>query len=163
MAPKIKIIAAVSLDEYIGKDGQIPWEIPSDLARFKKLTEYGTVIMGRKTWDSLPFRPLKNRRNIVLSVAGKGLYGVERYQSFEDSIHACSKEKEVLVIGGESVYDEALKIADEVFLTEIVARTGGDAKFNMTFLKKNFRPKESTVIFEENGWQYVYSRWERNA
>lgn len=163
MAPKIKIIAAVSLDGYIGKNGQIPWKIPSDLARFKKLTEYGTVIMGRKTWGSLPFRPLKNRRNIVLSVTGKGLYGVERYQSFEDAILACSKEKEVWIIGGESVYDEALKLADEVFLTEVMAKTGGDAKFNMLLLKEKFGTKESSVVFKEGEWEYFYSRWERNG
>lgn len=161
MAPKIKIIAAVSLDGFIGKDGKIPWHIPSDLKRFKELTNYSTIIMGRKTWLSLPKAPLPNRRNVVLSKTGQGLYGVENYSSLQAAIDACQTEKDVWIIGGESIYSEGLKLADEVYLTKVVARTGGDAKFDMSLLKKRFRPKESSVIFKENGFDFAYSRWEK--
>lgn len=161
MNPKIKIIAAVSLDGFIGKEGKIPWHIPSDLKRFKDLTNYSAVVMGRKTWDSLPKRPLPNRRNIVLSKTGQGLYGVENYSSLQSAIDACETEKDVWIIGGESVYSEGLKFADEVYLTEVILRSGGDARFDMELLKKKFRAKESSVIFNENGHDFAYSRWEK--
>ena len=161
--PLIKIIAAVSLDGFIGKDGQIPWRLPSDLKKFKELTLYSTVVMGRKTWESLPNRPLKDRRNIVLSQTGKGLYGVERYTNLSDAIEACSKEKEIWLIGGETVYREGLKLADEVYLTKVLLRTGGDASFDMSLLEKNFRPKESSVVFEENDIMFTNSRWAKQC
>ena len=101
----------------IGAHGTLPWHIPEDLARFKQLTWGHTVLMGRKTYASLPHGALPGRRNIVLSRTITELPGCEIYRSLEEGLSHVSNEEEVFVMGGASVYREALPLATRLFIT----------------------------------------------
>ncbi|MFM9376275.1 dihydrofolate reductase [Gordonia sp. VNK21] len=104
----------------IGRAGTIPWSVPEDMARFKELTGTGAVIMGRKTWESLParFRPLPQRRNIVLTrAAGYWAEGAEVAAGLEAALELTGRV--AAVIGGSEIYTAALEHADELRVTEI--------------------------------------------
>jgi dihydrofolate reductase len=126
---RITVIAAVARNGVIGRDGRIPWHIPGDLPRFKRITMGHPVIMGRRTWESLG-RPLPGRRNIVISrTPGYAAGGAEVFASLAEALAACAGAPEVFVIGGTEVYREALAVADRLLLTEIDADFEGDARF----------------------------------
>ena len=113
----INIIAALSHENYgIGYEGGLLYKIKEDLQRFKTLTIGHPIIMGRKTWESLPFKPLPGRRNIVLT--SQDLPDVEHYSSLQEAIEAC-QDQDIFIIGGGQVYKEALPLADRLYLTEI--------------------------------------------
>ena len=114
---KIHLIWAQDYDGGIGKEGQLPWKVSEDLKNFKKLTLNATVIMGRKTWDSLPFKPLPNRRNIVLSHSN--IPNVEVYSNTQDCLHVLQKEltPKIFVIGGASIYKLFFQYADYLHIT----------------------------------------------
>lgn len=127
--PRITLIAAVARNGVIGRAGAIPWRIPGDLPRFKRITMGHPVIMGRRTWESLG-RPLPGRRNIVISrTPGFAPEGAEVYESLGAALAACKDAPEVFVIGGNEAYREALEVADRLLLTEIDADVEGDAYF----------------------------------
>ena len=107
------ILAAVSPDWVIGRDGGIPWHYSGDLQRFKRLTLGHTIIMGRRTWESLPGRPLPGRRNLVLT--SRSLDGVECFKSLAEAVPTI--EGELFFIGGAQLYHEALDVADFIDLT----------------------------------------------
>lgn len=116
---QINIIAAVAENRAIGFQNKLLYWLPNDLKRFKQLTTGHTIIMGRNTFDSLPKGALPNRRNIVLSRSIKELPGCEVYCSLEDAIKHCNADEDIYIIGGASVYEQALPIADRLCLTEI--------------------------------------------
>ena len=129
---EIVIIAAVARNRVIGKDNQLLWHIPEDMAHFKALTAGHTVIMGRKTWESLPerFRPLPGRRNIVITrQAGYAAPGAERADSLEMALELASTAAVAFVIGGEQIYRQAMAIADRLEITEVDQEPEGDAWF----------------------------------
>ena len=107
------LLAATSPDMVIGRDGEIPWHYPGDLRRFKRLTLGHTVVMGRRTWESLPGRPLPGRRNLVLT--SRSLDGVECFRTLAEAVPPI--EGELFFIGGAQLYREALGIADFIDLT----------------------------------------------
>lgn len=119
---RITLVAAVARDGAIGRDNALLWRIPEDMARFKAVTAGKPVVMGRKTWDSLPakFRPLPGRRNLVVSRSATALPGAEVFDSLEAALAACT-EPEVCVIGGAEIYALALPQADKLALTEVDA------------------------------------------
>ena len=120
--PKISLIAGVASDGAIGRANELLWRLPADLARFKALTLGHAVIMGRKTWDSLPakFRPLPGRRNLVLTRnPGAQLDGAEQFAGLEQALAACAGQARVFVIGGAEIYALALPLADRLELTEV--------------------------------------------
>ena len=118
----INIIAAVDRRMAIGYQNKLLFRLPNDMKRFKSLTTGHTIIMGRKTFESLPKGALPNRRNIVLSShVNAACPGAEVFTSLEDALKHCSDEEEVFIIGGESVYRQALPLADRLCLTEIDA------------------------------------------
>ena len=128
----VSLLAAVARNGVIGSDGTIPWHLPEDLARFRELTTGHTVVMGRRTWDSLPdrFRPLPGRRNIVITRNPDWhTEGAERAGSLEQALNLASDEEHVFVIGGAEVYAAALPLADELLVTEIDAEIEGDTYF----------------------------------
>lgn len=135
----ITIIVAVSTDGYIGKDGKIPWRLKSDMTRFQKTTEDYTVVMGRKTWNSLDdrFRPLPKRRNIVLTRSNSfSAPGAEVVHSLEEALRLTENDQEVFIIGGEEVYLRALHVAERILLTRVNKTVGdGDARFPVSLLK----------------------------
>ena len=129
---EIVIIAAVAKNRVIGKDNQLLWRIPEDMARFKALTAGHTVIMGRKTWESLParFRPLPGRRNIVISrQADYAVPGAELAGSLAGALTLASSATCVFVIGGEQIYTQAMALADRLEITEVDRQPDGDAWF----------------------------------
>ena len=115
----INIIAAVAKDRAIGFQNKLIYWLPNDLKRFKALTTGHTIIMGRNTFLSLPKGALPNRRNIVLSRSTKAFEGCDVYASLEEALQHCAADEDVYIIGGASVYEQALGMADRLCLTEI--------------------------------------------
>lgn len=115
----INIIAAVARDRAIGFQNKLIYWLPNDLKRFKSLTTGHTIIMGRNTFLSLPKGALPNRRNIVLSRTATDFPGCDVYPSLEEALAHCAKDEDVYIIGGASVYTQALGIADRLCLTEV--------------------------------------------
>ena len=115
----INIIAAIAENNAIGLKGKLLYWLPADLRRFKALTTGHTIIMGRKTFDSLPKGALPNRRNVVLSRSKKDFPGAERFASLKEAIASCAADEDVYIIGGASVYAEALPLANRLCLTEV--------------------------------------------
>ena len=130
--PEIIIIAAVAKNRVIGKDNTLIWSIPEDMAHFKALTSGQTVVMGRKTWESLPprFRPLPGRRNIVISrQADYAAPGADLADSLENALQRASTAERIFVIGGEQIYRQAMAVADRLEITEVDLEPTGDAWF----------------------------------
>ena len=115
----INIIAAVAKDRAIGFQNKLIYWLPNDLKRFKALTTGHTIIMGRNTFLSLPKGALPNRRNIVLSRTVTDFPGCDVYPSLEEALAHCTKDEDVYIIGGASVYTQALSLADRLCLTEV--------------------------------------------
>lgn len=129
---KVSLFAAVARGGVIGLAGGLPWRIPEDMRRFRELTMGHPVVMGRRTWDSLPerFRPLPGRRNVIVTrnATWQGI-GAERAGSLEDALLLLDGAPQVFVIGGAELYAHALPLADELLLTEIDAEIEGDTSF----------------------------------
>ena len=115
----ISIRAAVARNRAIGYENKLIYWLPNDLKRFKTLTTGHTIIMGRNTFLSLPKGALPNRRNIVLTLSQKAFPGCDVYTSLEEALAHCDKDEDVYIIGGASVYRQALPLADRLCLTEI--------------------------------------------
>ena len=131
----LHLILARASNGVIGKDNTIPWHLPEDMAHFKRLTMGCPVIMGRKTWDSLPprFRPLPGRTNVVVTrQMNWDENGAERASSLRDALLLCEQNPDVWVMGGAQIYAQALPLADTAMVTEIEQVVEGDA-FAPTF------------------------------
>ncbi len=115
----ISIIAAVARNRAIGHENKLLYWLPNDLKRFKSLTTGHTIIMGRKTYDSLPKGALPNRRNVVISRTVSELPGCDVYASLDEAMQHCSADEDVYIIGGASVYEQAMPLTDRLCLTEI--------------------------------------------
>ena len=129
---RISIVAAIARGGVIGRDNGIPWRVPEDARHFRALTIGHPVVMGRRTWDSLPspYRPLPGRRNVVLSRDPDWrAAGAERAGSLDEALRLLEGAPRVFVIGGADVYAAALPIADDLLLTEIDADVDGDTVF----------------------------------
>ena len=114
----ISIIVAIAQNGAIGYKGDLIYHLSADLKRFKELTTGHTVIMGRKTFESLPKGALPNRRNIVLTrQQGVSFPGTEVYSSIDEALSHCSHDEKVYIMGGAQVYSQALSIADELEIT----------------------------------------------
>jgi dihydrofolate reductase len=137
----ISIIVAVSEDMGIGRNNELLWKISEDLRRFKRLTFGNTVIMGKKTWESLPNKPLPGRKNIVLTddplefIASS----VTAY-SVEDALSKCDENEEIFVIGGGSVYRQFISLADKLYITHVHKIAAADVYF---------------PVIDPNVWQVV--------
>lgn len=117
----ITLIAAVAENRAIGLDNQLIYHIREDLRRFKQLTTGHTVLMGRRTFESLPKGALPNRRNIVVSRTVTHFDGCDTYPSLEEALRHCAPEEQVFVIGGQTVYEQTLPLAHRLCMTEIAA------------------------------------------
>ncbi len=127
---EISIIVAIAENNAIGKDNQLLWHLSEDLKRFKRLTTGHTVVMGKKTFESLPFRPLKNRRNIVISdVKSEEIAGCEMAYSMDEAIEKMDAGKENFIIGGGSVYRQFLPLATRLYITRVKHSFDADTFF----------------------------------
>ncbi|TFD88339.1 dihydrofolate reductase [Cryobacterium serini] len=162
---KLGLIWAQTVNGVIGADGLMPWHLPEDLAHFRSVTAGGAVIMGRRTWDSLParFRPLPGRQNIVITrQQGWAAEGASAAHNFHDALALA--EGPVWVIGGAEIYRLALPYADVLEVTEIDASIDGDTlapTLDATWTQVSTDPP--------NGWftsstalPYRFTRYERS-
>lgn len=118
----ISIIAAIAENNAIGKDNKLLWRLPADMRRFKDLTTGHAVIMGRKTFESLPKGPLPNRKNVVLTTMPEaGFVNCFGCESMGAALDICEKEDEIFILGGALVYRQALRIADRMYITRVHA------------------------------------------
>ncbi len=155
----VNIIAAVDRNMGIGYENKLLFWLPNDLKRFKALTTGNTIIMGRKTFESLPKGALPNRRNIVLSShTDVNFPGAEVYSSLEEALKNCEANEQVYIIGGASVYLQALPLADVLCLTEIDAEAPqADVYFpnvNMNIWQEKNR--ESHPVDEKHPCSYAF-------
>ncbi len=126
----ISIIVAVSEDWGIGRNNELLWHIPEDMKRFKKMTLGNAVIMGKKTWESLPKRPLPGRKNIVLTdKSDECIDGSITAYSIEDALSKCEKGEEIFIIGGGSIYRQFMPIADRLYITHVHKKATADIYF----------------------------------
>ena len=130
---KIVLMAAVSPDRVIGRDGAIPWHYPADMRYVRQTTTGHPCVMGRKTWESLPRRPLPGRPNLVLTRRAdyEVAAGVIVCASFEEARGHCKEmgAEQMFVLGGEEVFRETLAFADEMLITHVPDRVEGDVQF----------------------------------
>ncbi len=133
---KLCLIVARGRNGVIGVDGELPWRLPDDLRAFKRLTADAPLIMGRKTWDSLPRKPLPGRANIVVSRNPAFPAPGARVHASPDVAFAAARARaavsggaEVFVIGGAALYAAALPLADRLYITEVDAAPAGDVVF----------------------------------
>jgi dihydrofolate reductase len=157
---RLHLIFARAANGVIGRNGTLPWHLPADLAHFKRKTLGKTVVMGRKTWDSLPprFRPLPGRRNIVVTRQPQwSAEGAERAASLDQALALCAGETAAWVIGGAELYAQALPLARSAEVTELHADFEGDA-FAPVFGAHWQEISRETHTTEE-GLRYSFVHW----
>jgi len=154
----INIIAAHDHDMCIGKDGEIPWHLKGDFKNFKKITTGHTVIMGRKTFDSIGF-PLPNRRNIVLTRDQDWCHvGVETCHNYEDLLEM---PEDVFILGGEKVYRAFLPFAKKLYITYVYGKFKGDTYFPNYEDIRGLKLISKSDLMEEEGIKYRFLEWEK--
>lgn len=157
----ISLVVARAANGTIGRNGGLPWRLPSDMRHFRELTTGRTVLMGRKTFESLPpkYRPLPHRRNLVLSSKPQlELPGAEAFPDLPCALDAC--QRDCFVIGGAVVYGETLPLADRVYATEIEAEIAGDAFFPQ-LPASEWRCVERSERTVENELAFAFAIYER--
>jgi dihydrofolate reductase len=161
----ISIIVAVSDDWGIGKDNELLWHIPEDMRRFKKLTMGKSVIMGKKTWESLPKRPLPGRKNIVLTdIPDECIDCSVTAYSIEDALSKCDRDEEVFVIGGGSIYHQFMEVADRLYITHVHRKAPADVWFPKIDRRKwRVVEKEECISEDEKKIPYSYVIYERRG
>ena len=160
----VALVAAVARGGVIGRNGGLPWHLAEDLARFKSLTTGHAVVMGRKTWDSLPerFRPLPSRRNIVVTRDPDWQAdGAEPAGSLDDALVRAAEDARVFVIGGAQIYRQALPLAGELLLTEIDLAVEGDAFFP-EFGPADFDERSREPHVAEDGTRFAFVDYRRH-
>jgi dihydrofolate reductase len=159
----ISIIVVIAGNYAIGLNNQLLWHLPEDLKRFKKLTTGHTVVMGKRTFDSLPIRPLPNRKNIVISdIPGDNIVGCVMAISIEEAIEKCDPENENFIIGGGSIYNQFLPIANKLYITWVQKEFDADVFFPV--IDKNIWKEtgREDIPFDKNvGFAYSYAIYER--
>lgn len=160
----INIIVATTTNFVIGKDNDIPWNLPTDMKHFKDVTSGHKVVMGRKCWESIPekFRPLPNRKNYVLTrnhdYVAKGATVIHDFGAIIEKYK--SSDEQLFVIGGADLYKEAFKYADTLFFTQIYGKVEGDVYLEGLVLKE-WELVDAGKILEENGLKFrieVYTK-----
>jgi dihydrofolate reductase len=161
----IAIIVAVSEDWGIGKDNELLWHISGDLKRFKRLTSGNTVIMGKKTWESLPHKPLPGRKNIVLTDDPQECIenSVTAY-SIEDALSKCEPDEEIFIIGGGSIYRQFMPLADRLYITHVHKNASADIYFPEIDLNIwKITEKEESKTDDDIDIPYTYAVYERKT
>jgi dihydrofolate reductase len=152
----VSLIAAMAENRVIGLDGALPWRLPRDMRRFKDLTTGHTVIMGRKTFDTLT-KPLPNRRNIVITRdVSHEATGGDVFPNLQDAFRAASEDEEIFVAGGAEIYRLALPFADRIYLTVVHAVLEGDTFFP-EFAMSDWRLHEDIRYHPDEKHIYSYS------
>ncbi len=159
--PEIILIAALDRDRCIGKDNQLMWNLPGDLKRFKDITTGFSVIMGRKTFESIG-RKLPNRRNIVITRNQElKIEACEMAHSLEEALKLCNDEEKIFIIGGAQIYEQALPRATQLNLTRVEKSFYGDAFFPQ-WSTQEWKCIESEKVAQEStglDYDFFYEIW----
>jgi dihydrofolate reductase len=164
----MRVSAIVAYDEggIIGRDGGLPWHLPSDLKRFKALTMGKPIIMGRRTWDSIG-RPLPGRTSIVVTrERGRVIEGATVVHDLDAALSAAKATgaEEAVIIGGAQIYAEALPRCARIYATEVHARVDGDATFPPLHAETWAVTHEEAVPADErNAYAHTYRVFERRG
>ncbi len=167
----ITIIAAVARNRAIGQENKLIYWLPNDLKRFKALTSGHTIVMGRKTFESLPKGALPNRRNVVISRGDSvqnwrsddGATTLEVFRSLDEALKSCRPDEDIYVIGGASVYEQAMAVADRLCLTEIDdVPEQADAFFPDYSTGWHITQKEAHPKDERHAFEYAFTDYERD-
>ena len=161
----LSIIVAIAENYAIGKNNDLLCHLPEDLKRFKKITTGHKIIMGRRTYLSLPFRPLKNRENIVITDDPSDVFeGCTVVHSVEEAIAGCTSGEECFIIGGASVYTQTLPLTDRLYITWLRREFDGDVFFpKIDFKEWNIVSIEELPDDKELGFGYSYVVYDRRA
>ncbi|MGH6889665.1 MAG: dihydrofolate reductase [Rhizomicrobium sp.] len=160
---RVALVAAMASNRVIGANGQIPWHIPEDMQRFRQLTMGKPCIMGRKTWESLPKKPLPGRLNIVVTRNSHyAAPGADVVHSLSSALSRAQEEQadEIAVIGGADIYRVALPFADVLRLTKLEAGYPGDAQFPVVACAE-WRETAREMHEAEDGLRYAFLTLER--
>ena len=159
----ISIIVAIAENYAIGKNNDLLWHIPADLKRFKKITLGHSVIMGKRTYESLPKRPLTDRENIVITDDPEDQFpGCTIIYSIEDALPLIKPEEEAFIIGGASVYRQFLPHTDRLYLTLVHKDFEGDVFFpEIDFREWQLLSMEDFPFDEQLGFSYSYATYQR--
>ena len=163
MTIPLTLVVPVAENGVIGNKGALPWHVPADLKRFKALTLGKPCIMGRKTWDSLPKKPLPNRTNIVVTRDSTfHADGAEIAHSFEDALGIAARgtQDEIMIIGGAAIFAAALPLAQRIELTEVMVAPEGDA-FMPPFDRAQWQETKREGPYEAGALRYTFVTLER--
>ncbi|MBL4595594.1 MAG: dihydrofolate reductase [Robiginitomaculum sp.] len=166
---KLSLIVAAAENHVIGLGGDIPWRLGSDLAYFKRVTLGKPVLMGRKTWESLPVKPLPGRPNLVLSRnPGFVAQGAIMFDTLAEMIEhgrlLAANVGEAMIIGGETIYRKALPMCDRVYLTRVQANPDGDTFFpKLDKSEWRLREQQPFMASERDDFAFVTQVFERIA
>jgi dihydrofolate reductase len=161
---KISIIAAVADNYAIGKSNNLPWHLPADMKHFRQLTTGHAVVMGKRTFESLPKGPLPNRKNIVLtSIMSEGVNkGYFEADSLEDAVYLCEHEEQVFIIGGATVYKQSIYKVDSMHITWIHSSFSADSFFpEIDFSQWEEVSREDFEADEKNSYPYSFVEYKR--
>ncbi|MDO7742485.1 MAG: dihydrofolate reductase [Pedobacter sp.] len=154
----ISIVVAIAENNAIGKENKLLWHLPADLRHFKEVTTGHTIIMGRKTYDSVG-KPLPNRRNIVITrKSGLEIPGVEVVHTLEEALVLCDEDKEVFIGGGAEIYKMAMSLTDKIYLTVVKGIFDADTFFPE--IDANKWEETESISFEpdeKNAFGYTFS------
>jgi len=159
----ISIIAAIASNNAIGKDNDLLWHISADMKRFKKLTEGHYIIMGKRTYYSLPKRPLPNRTSMIITdVDGEEIDGCLMAYSIEDAIAKMNRDGENFIIGGGSIYKQFMSYANKLYITRVHKDFDADTFFpEMLTYEWQIVSKEDVLDDPQNEFAYTFEIYER--
>lgn len=157
----LSLIVAMSENQVIGRDGGLPWRLKSDLVRFKRITMGHTLIMGRKTYESIG-RVLPGRRTIVVSRAVAAIEGVDTAQSLEEALAMARQDSEPFVVGGGEIYRLALPLVGRLYLTRVLKIVEGDTHFpTIDFAQFRLCQKEELPASEVDEFSHTFEVWDK--
>ena len=159
----ISIIVAIAENYAIGKDNQLLWHISEDLKRFKKITSGKKIIMGRNTLLSLPKWPLPNRTSIVITDKPDEMFeGCEMVFSIDEAVQKCGKDEECFIIGGASIYQQFMPLADKLYITRVDKPFDADTFFpEISPEEWKLLEKSESYPMADGSFNYVFETYER--
>ncbi|MET0029525.1 MAG: dihydrofolate reductase [Candidatus Thiodiazotropha sp.] len=162
MKPVISLIAAMARNGVIGRDNRLPWHLPADLQHFKALTLGKPMVMGRRTWESLPGL-LPGRRHVVVSRnPDYRAEGADRVSTIDEAIRLLQESPEIMIVGGAQLYTAILPNADRLYLTRVEAEVTGDAKFpDIDWNQWQESARESRPADEKNPYDCTFLTYDR--
>ena len=157
----VTIVVAIAENYAIGKNNQLLWHMPADLKHFKQITSGHTVIMGRRTYDSVG-KPLPNRRNIIITRQDISIPGCEVVKSVDEALELCAGEEEVFIVGGAEIYKLAMDQTDRIYLTIIHHSFDADTVFpEIDYMQWKETAREDHPADEKHKYSYSFITLDR--